>query len=42
MKVTGLDTLDGTPVLDIKPYYPPWDKPKGDLLVPDYIYRLKY
>ncbi len=26
IKVRGLDALDGTPVLDIKPYLPPFDR----------------
>ncbi len=26
LKVRGLDALDGTPVLDIKPYMPPFDR----------------
>jgi tRNA-Thr(GGU) m(6)t(6)A37 methyltransferase TsaA len=26
VKVRGLDALDGTPVLDIKPYMPPFDR----------------
>jgi tRNA (adenine37-N6)-methyltransferase len=42
LKVHGLDVLDGTPVIDIKPYYPPYDQPNGDLRVPDYVYRLAY
>jgi tRNA (Thr-GGU) A37 N-methylase len=25
LRVRGLDALDGTPVLDIKPYLPPYD-----------------
>lgn len=29
VEVTGLDAIDGTPVLDLKPYYPQYD------LVPD-------
>jgi tRNA-Thr(GGU) m(6)t(6)A37 methyltransferase TsaA len=27
LKVTGLDAIDGTPVLDIKPYIPGYDSP---------------
>jgi len=27
LKVTGLDAVDGTPVLDIKPYIPGYDSP---------------
>jgi tRNA (Thr-GGU) A37 N-methylase len=42
LKLKGLDVLDGTPVIDIKPYYPPYDKPGGEIRVPEYIYRLAY
>jgi tRNA-Thr(GGU) m(6)t(6)A37 methyltransferase TsaA len=36
--VKGLDAIDGTPVLDIKPYYPRdrVENPK----IPDWVYRL--
>lgn len=27
LRVRGLDAIDGTPVLDIKPFFPPWDIP---------------
>jgi tRNA (Thr-GGU) A37 N-methylase len=40
--VDGLDAIDGTPVLDIKPYYPPYDEPAGERRVPDYVSRLDY
>lgn len=30
LKVSGLDLLDGTPVLDIKPYVPAYDAPLSD------------
>jgi len=40
--IRGFDALDGTPVIDIKPYYPPYDQPKGEVRVPDYIYKLDY
>ena len=42
LDVEGLDAIDGTPILDVKPYYPPYDRPRGHLRVPDYIYRLEY
>ena len=29
LKVVGLDAIDGTPVLDIKPYIPKYDSPAG-------------
>lgn len=37
--VVGLDAINGTPVLDIKPYYPQYDK-IGDAFVPDWVNRL--
>lgn len=36
--VKGLDAIDGTPVLDIKPYYPVYDK--KDAYVPEWVTRL--
>ena len=36
--VKGLDAVDGTPVLDIKPYYPVYDK--KDASVPEWVDRL--
>ena len=36
--VKGLDAIDGTPVLDIKPYYPVYDKKEAS--VPDWVDRL--
>lgn len=39
LEVKGLDAIDGTPVLDIKPYYPHYDRietPK----VPEWVDRL--
>lgn len=36
--VKGLDAIDGTPVLDIKPYYPVYDKKEA--IVPDWVDRL--
>jgi tRNA-Thr(GGU) m(6)t(6)A37 methyltransferase TsaA len=40
LKVVGLDAIDGTPVLDIKPYLPPYDSP-ADFKVPDWVRRLR-
>ncbi len=34
VKVRGLDALDGTPVLDIKPYMPPFDRMEDVKLPP--------
>ena len=36
--VKGLDAIDGTPVLDIKPYFPAFDK--KDATVPEWVTRL--
>lgn len=38
LTVKGLDAIDGTPVLDIKPYYPVYDK--KDASVPEWVDRL--
>ena len=38
LTVQGLDAIDGTPVLDIKPYYPVYDK--KDATVPEWVDRL--
>ncbi len=39
IKVMGLDALDGTPVVDIKPYLP--DEAAADAGVPDWIRKLR-
>jgi tRNA-Thr(GGU) m(6)t(6)A37 methyltransferase TsaA len=39
LKVKGLDILDGTPVIDIKPYWPIYDEVKVGI-IPDWIYKL--
>ncbi|MBE5957237.1 MAG: tRNA (N6-threonylcarbamoyladenosine(37)-N6)-methyltransferase TrmO [Lachnospiraceae bacterium] len=38
LMVKGLDAIDGTPVLDIKPYYPVYDR--KDAKVPEWVDRL--
>lgn len=38
LTVKGLDAVDGTPVLDIKPYFPVYDK--RDAKVPEWVNRL--
>ena len=38
LDVKGLDAVDGTPVLDIKPYYPAYDKREAS--VPEWVDRL--
>lgn len=37
--VEGLDAVNGTPVLDIKPYYPQYDL-IGNAMVPEWVNRL--
>lgn len=39
LTVKGLDAVDGTPVLDIKPYYPVYDC-RGNAVVPEWVDRL--
>ena len=39
LEVRGLDAIDGTPVLDIKPYYPHFDR-IGAPRVPEWVDRL--
>lgn len=39
LTVRGLDAIDGTPVLDIKPYVPAFDR-VADATVPEWIERL--
>ena len=36
IEVQGLDAIDGTPVLDIKPYYPQYDL-KENAVVPEWV-----
>jgi len=37
--VRGLDAINGTPVLDIKPYYPHYERP-SETRVPEWVERL--
>ena len=37
--VKGLDAIDGTPVLDVKPYYPHYDRVENPT-VPEWVQRL--
>ncbi len=39
VEVRGLDAIDGTPILDIKPYYPQYDR-IDDATVPEWVGRL--
>lgn len=41
IKVKGLDILDGTPIIDIKPYWPQYDK-VVDEKVPDWVNKLEF
>jgi len=41
LKVKGLDILDGTPIIDIKPYWPQYDKVVGGK-IPDWVNKLKF
>jgi tRNA (Thr-GGU) A37 N-methylase len=38
--VKGLDALNGTPVIDIKPYMPPIDDP-AEVRMPDWVKKLR-
>ena len=38
VRVQGLDALDGTPVLDLKPYMPPFDR-MDDVAMPPWVDR---
>ena len=38
VRVQGLDAIDGTPVLDIKPYYPQYDR--REATVPEWVDKL--
>lgn len=39
LTVRGLDAINGTPVLDIKPYYPDFDRP-DEVKTPEWVSRL--
>lgn len=39
IEVRGLDAIDGTPILDIKPYYPAYDRIE-QAQVPEWVIRL--
>lgn len=40
LNVVGLDAIDGTPVLDIKPYLPPYDAP-SECRLPEWMGKLR-
>ncbi len=39
LTVRGLDAIDGTPVLDVRPYFPAYDRVDA-ASVPDWVHRL--
>jgi tRNA (Thr-GGU) A37 N-methylase len=39
LRVRGLDAIDGTPILDLKPYFPEFDSAPG-ARVPEWVGRL--
>jgi len=41
LSVKGLDALDGTPIIDIKPYTPQYDL-YFDVIVPEWVNNLEY
>jgi len=41
IKVKGLDILDGTPIIDIKPYWPVYDKVENGK-IPDWVNKLQF
>jgi len=42
IKVKGLDIIDKTPILDIKPYLSDYDEPEGEKKVPEWTKKLTY
>lgn len=42
VKVKGLDVIDNTLILDIKPYLPDYDKPEGEVRLPNWTKELVY
>ena len=42
LKVKGLDIIDNTPILDIKPYLPDYDNPEGEIKLPEWTKELIY
>jgi len=42
IKVKDLDIIDKTPILDIKPYLPDYDKPIGKIKIPEWTKKLVY
>src|SRR3989338_7388402 len=42
LKVKDLDIIDNTPILDIKPYLPDYDKAEGKVKLPEWTEKLTY
>ncbi len=42
VKVKGLDIIDNTLILDIKPYLPDYDKADGEVKMPEWTKKLTY
>ena len=42
IRVKGLDVINKTPVLDIKPYLPDYDEPDGEVKLPEWTKKLTY
>ena len=42
IRVKGLDIIDNTPILDIKPYLPDYDEAEGKIRLPDWTKKLVY
>lgn len=42
IEVLGLDTCNGTPIIDIKPYTPLIDQPKEEVRYPAWVHKLQY
>jgi len=40
LKVQGLDAIDGTPVIDIKPHIPPFESP-DNVRMPDWVAKMR-
>jgi tRNA-Thr(GGU) m(6)t(6)A37 methyltransferase TsaA len=40
IKVKGLDIIDGTPIIDIKPFWPQYDNVE-EWIIPDWVNKLK-
>ena len=41
IRVKGLDILDGTPIIDIKPYWPQYDKVENEK-IPGWVNKLEF